>query len=277
MILIRLGNENLEGFENVISPEDLKEADFAVGAVEDERAVGAAAFQILDETDSLELSYIFVDPDERRKGTGRFLLEETVKELEARAVFAGFPESDELVDFFGKTGFSLAADGDCYEIPARTFIDSPVVSRLLESTKTDGVTTLDELSDTMKRALDSEIRKGGFPNSVLKDSYYGPLSFVYADADSNSTAACLLCSRQDNDVVVELLFSSAGDVSTMHKLFCAFGKALLKDEFADATIHLFTDEQSVADTISTLTDNAAEPSSRMIFAMLENENGNNEE
>ncbi len=269
MTLTRIDAENLEGFGAVISPEDIEAADFAIGVCEQDRAVGAASFIILDETDSLELQYIFIDPDERRKGIGRFLLTETVKDLEARALFANFPESDDLLAFFDKAGFSLAADGECYDIPVSTLLGSAAVKRLIESTKTDGVVTVDELSDNMKRVLDSEIRKGGFPNSVRSDSIYcGALSFAYADTDTNSPVACLLCSRKDDDIVVELLFSAAGDANVMNRLFTAFGKALKNDEYSGAVIHLFTDEESVADTVRTLTDGAAKPSSRMICAML---------
>ena len=269
MTLTRIDTENLDGFGAVIRPEAVEASDFAIGVCDKDRAVGAASFLILPETDSLELQYIFVDPQERRKGIGRFLLTETVKELEVRALFANFPESDDLLAFFDKTGFALAADGDCYDIPVSTLLESAAVKRLIEATKTDGVVTVDELPDNMKRALDSEIRKGGYPNSVCSDGIYcAPLSFVYTDNDTKSPVACLLCSRKDDDIVVELLLSAAGDVSVMQKLFSAFGKALKSDEYSGSCIHLFTDEESVADTIRTLTGGSAKPSSRMICGML---------
>ncbi len=86
MKLTSIDESNLDAFSFLMPGIELAEEELYVGAIEDDRAVGAAVLSGNSELISVE--YIYVLEDYRKKGIGSAMVTESAKAMEAKHISA---------------------------------------------------------------------------------------------------------------------------------------------------------------------------------------------
>ncbi len=268
MTLCRINEENINGFLNVIKPEYL--GDITVGAVDGDHAVGACVYSYIESLGSLSLDYIYVDPDHRRNGVGKSLVNDILEKTEAVAIHVNFPDSSQdLYGFFEKLGFALAPEANIYRIPIKVFLNSELLQRAVRSKGKGKISGLDGLLDKQKKLLDDGILRSGVELSVGDEADYdNSFSLVSINEENNSPQAAILCSRQADDIVVKLLYSSANDPAVLSGLFKALYEGIDKEGLLDANLTFVTSVDSIESMVQKMAGPAAKPVGMMVNGML---------
>ncbi len=268
MTICRINDENINGFLNVIKPEYM--GDISVGAIDGDRAVGAAAYSYIESLGSLVLDYIYVDTDHRRQGFGKALVNDILEKTEAVAIHVNFPDSSEdLYGFFKKLGFALAPEDDIYNIPVKVFLNSELVQRAVRNKGKGRIVGLDGISDKQKKLLDDGILRSGVELSASEGAdRSNSLSLVSINEENDSPQAAILCSRQADDIVVELLYSSANDPAVLSGLFKALYEVIDKEGLLEANLTFVTSVESIESLVQKMAGSAAKPVGMMVNGML---------
>lgn len=91
-----------------------------------------------------------------------------------------------------------------------------------------------------------------------------PLSLVLTDDKTKEPKACVLCSRYEEDIVVEYMFSESDNPLTISALLKEFYQAAKKEGLLNATLNFVTERTSIKRLLNALADKDIQPAGAMI-------------
>ncbi len=234
MIFTAIGTENLPGFASVITAGEFDDMQIAVGAVEDDKAVAAAVLS--PDGDTLNVDYLYVLPDARRKGVATALLKATAEEMGALHFSAFFPESEKsLLKFFDSFGLSMVTDSEVFTVRVEDFIHSEEVMKMAKQKAVRKVESLSEMNETEKARAVADVEELLEEYQYNAKSFEDTLSFVARDK-KGGIAGCFFCEHQDKEILVSLLYNFSDDPFYLIAMLCRFGEQLIRGEHTDEQI-----------------------------------------
>ncbi|MBQ9438120.1 MAG: GNAT family N-acetyltransferase [Lachnospiraceae bacterium] len=268
MRITKIEKENIEGFSSVISQEIASAGDLAIGAILEEKAAGAAVFSAAGE--ALILDYLFVDPQFRGKGIGKQLVMDPVQKLEPEAVHVSFEEENEgLYGFFHKLGFAMLPGARIYSVTIKSLLGSDMAKRLLGMKSGEKSLRLEELRSGQRRMLEGKLRHAGLERLLTDEVLHSSLSLASIDGASGQPNACILCTRPEQEIFVELLFSEANDITTLSGLFLGFYEELKKEKLLGEELVFVSDTEGVVELVKRMARGTLKERGRMIDGFWE--------
>ena len=245
MELTGIGFENVEAFLPLMPSGTVNVTDYrvAIGAIEDDKAVGVALYNDLG--DALMLDYIYVDPEYRRRGIGTALIEDFLKEIQgtgAVALHTNYPEkSAELHQFFEAKKFRLFRDGISWRIPVEALLNSKSLEKLLKTPSKNKVLTLGSLNRHEQQILRKAMAKEKLDPSIVGDSsLFDPLSLVTINLEKDAPMACIFSQKSRSEISVLYLVNFTKDPMQLVDLFRAFKDVVEKESYEDNDLLLVT-------------------------------------
>ncbi len=265
MQLTRIVSENYDAFDPLLGGVKINPEQLGVGAVEDGKAVGAAVFSALNET--LIVDYIYVAGEYRKQGIGRALIENTHETLGTEKLLATFIDyREDLMAFFKRLGFSLAPDTDCYKLPAKEFLNSEPVKKLIKMKISCTVETVADMKYQDKYELQDNLRRFAAQEIFDENELFMPLSLVTYKQGTQDIATCMFCEKYEKEIIITLLTSFTNNVADITTLFSAFGKAVVAENLEDCELYFVSANDSVDALIHKLLPDVR-PNAMMINAM----------
>ncbi len=215
MELTGIGEKNEKAFAHLCPGSKTGDHDFAVGAIEDGRAVGVALFDCMGE--ALMLNYIYVLPSFRRRGIATAMVEGFLDETASgplAALHINYPEkSEELHGFALSLGFKLYRDGEAYRVPAEKLLSSAALDRMLKGKHTGEAVSISELTAEDIDHIKSELGKEDLDESIIDDPALSQeLSFVVKSPGSGEPAALILCEKGEGVIALQYLINFTDNV-----------------------------------------------------------------
>ncbi|MBO6215584.1 MAG: GNAT family N-acetyltransferase [Lachnospiraceae bacterium] len=266
MELTKVDRPHLRAFMEVIDETQAGKDDLVIAALSNKRAAGAVVYSLVPDTDTLRLKYLFVKEVYRRQGVGRTLVLEVAKKLEAGGILVTFPDdAEDVYGFLSNIGFVLVKDSDRFSIGISELSASKAAKRIMEGRASANSITIDMLSGQDKEILEKKISEAG-ARVDLSDTrgLYAPLSLVLTDDKTNEPKACVLCSRYEEDIVVEYMFSESDNPLTISALLKEFYQAAKKEGLLNATLSFVTERSSIKRLLNALADKDIQPAGAMI-------------
>ncbi|MCR5790308.1 MAG: GNAT family N-acetyltransferase [Lachnospiraceae bacterium] len=243
MILTGIGNENAKAFSHLFGGLDYKNFTLCVGAIEEDRAAGAAFFSEMG--DSLFLDYIYVLPEFRRRGIATALLEETIealKGLDLVALHVNYPEkADDIHQFIEARGFRIFRDGKAFWVKARDLIDSQAAKKLLSGKPRHRISEVSALTALEKKALKKSLKQNELDPKIVDDrSYDKELSLVTIDKKSGMPAGMVLCRLNEDTIVLSYLVNFSNDPVMLLNILIALKDRVVEKGLADFDLIFLT-------------------------------------
>ncbi len=236
MELTGIGIENMDAFAWLMPGMALENYRVAIGAIEDERAVGVALYNDLG--DALMLDYLYVAEEYRRRGIGTALIEdflEEIKDTGAAALHVNYPElSEELHKFFLKLGFKLYRDGISYRASVKSFLSSKSLKKLLGTSSKNKVVPVAELNKNERQLLKRSMDKENLDPTTLDDRALSrSLSLATLSKSGDAPAACILCQRIPGTITILYMVNFSHDASQLIDIMRALKEAIVKEGYED--------------------------------------------
>ena len=208
MELTRIETENLEGFMSFLPSDLLTEEDQAVGVLSGEgEPLGAAVFSPTE--NSIDLKWIFVDPEERRKGVATLILHDAMTLLQGRVpmlTVSYYDEAEGLEALRVHLGFAITEGDPVYTIPTGVLLEKPKIRMLAKRSYPDTLISLANAPSrswgALHKLLDEEA--GG---TVFLENIDPEYSFVTESADQK-LLGCILVGRSGDFAEVKLLLNT---------------------------------------------------------------------
>lgn len=230
-----VGKKNLEYFRPFLGDEP-EAAEGVLGVVEDNMAIGAAAFEVRDR--AAIMTRIFIDEDYRRRKAARCLLDTAKSAFLASGIrdfFVFYSENEELTAFLQNEGFICSISDPVYSCSTQEAVYSANVKKLLEKLRWEDTMALKDLITAEKELVASLLKKHRFDRSVLeKDSYDENLSFVCKRGEG--IGGVLLARAEGEDVFVTALATDRDDKMAAPELIGAFVKAVMEQKLTEGRI-----------------------------------------
>ncbi len=263
MIFTAIGAENLPGFASVITGDEFDDMQVAVGAVEDDKAVAAAVLS--PDGDTLNVDYLYVLPEARRKGVATALLKAVAEEMGALHFSAFFPESEKsLLKFFDSFGLSMVADSEVFTVGVEDFIHSEEVMKMAKQKAVRKVESLAEMNDTEKARAVASVEELLGEYRYSANAFEDTLSFVTRDKKGGITG-CFFCEHEEKEIIVSLLYNFSDDPYNLIAMLCRFGEQLIRGEHTDEQILFVSANDKVEAFVKKLIGNIVR-SDRMVHA-----------
>ncbi len=220
-----VGKKNLEYFRPFLG-DDPEAAEGVLGVVEDNMAIGAAAFEVRDR--AAIMTRIFIDEDYRRRKAARCLLDTAKSAFLASGIrdfFVFYSENEELTAFLQNEGFLCTQSDPVYSCVTREAVSSENVKKLQEKLSREAVIACKNLITAEKEMVASLLKRHRFDQSVLeKDAYDENISFAYKSGDG--IGGVLLARSEGEDVYVTALVTGRDDKKAAPELIGAFVRAV---------------------------------------------------
>ncbi len=248
MELTGIGIENIEAFLPLMPTSGATDYRVAIGAIEDDKAVGVALYNDLG--DALMLDYIYVAPEYRRRGIGSAMIDDFLKEIEgtgAVAIHINYPEqSEELHKFFEASGFRLYRDGISWRIPVEALLNSKSLAKLLKAPSKNKVLTMAELNRHEQQILRNAMVKEKMDPSIVGDSTLcDALSLVTLNVEKDAPMACIFSQKSRNEICVLYLVNFTRDPMQLVDLFRAFKEVIEKEAYEDNDLLVVTMDEGM--------------------------------
>ncbi len=216
MEITRIGEKNIDYFSHLTGGA-IPPGQSGLGVILDDTAVAAALFSLVNGTATLE--HIFVDPDERRRGVGTFLLKEAIEAFSAAGVdtmMAYYNGADEITKFLSKMGFACTESLPQCSVSCDKLINADLFHTILDSKRSENIRYMEKLTTKEQRQLKQILRKNGFDESILDPGRYDPkLSFVIVSDDD--ITGCMIMKMSGEDLMISLLLSN-GELSSLRPI-----------------------------------------------------------
>ena len=265
MQLTSIGESNIDAFQYLMPGIVLNDSSLFVGAIEDEKAVGAAVLS--GDSKLITLEYIYVLQDYRKKGIGTALVTESAKAMEAKHIAACFSDDEKsLPGFFESLGFLMSDDAESYSVPVKFLLESEHIKKMLSSKRPAGVKSVAELRNAEKQLLFNKLSEER-GESILFDAEFDPqLSFVTISPDSKEITSYILCEKMENVITIMFLRNYSGNAAELMILFAALAQRGSNDEYADCDICFVTQNEGVTELMKKLVGEI-KPGSKFIYAI----------
>ncbi len=241
--LTGIGKENVKSFEPLMlgfSPEDEK---LSVGAIVDDKAVGVALFDFLDE--SLMLDHIYVAEKYRRSGIATKMILDTIDALRpARpsALHVNYPEtSEDLHGLFLSLGFKLFRDGKSYRIPAKDILDTPAFNKVTSGKIKHRISKVKDIIKKEKNTIWQAFENANLDADLIENrSLSEDLSLVAFDGESGDPESIVLCQESENEVSILYLVNFKHDTIALVDMIHALSDAIVEKKGEDCDILFVT-------------------------------------
>ncbi len=275
MVLTGINEDNLEYFAPFLKSSVLSGNEIYIGAIEDGRAVSAAAFSCDDKT--LLIDSIFVVPDMRRRGIATAILDEIFKTAAlsgAEIVFASVAADAEFAAFLEKKGFALIEDSDLYLIPVSRILDSENTVELFTMVKnrpmiTERTVILDELTDRDIKALSNKLIKDDLAEAagMLMGTYDPELSCVlYKSADKKDISAILIADREGDRITIKYLSNISSNPRNLIIILKIFNDILIKKGLRNGVLSFCVVNKEIVTVLYRLLGYYPKPAGKMMAA-----------
>ena len=253
MELTSVGESNLEYFLPFLG-DDVKPEWGIIGAVEDDSAIGAIAFEVSD--DIAIMKSIFVDENYRRRGVASELLDEAKRAFFDEGIFnfvVYYDENEGLTAFLEDEGFVCAQSDPVYSYPIDRAMASKKVMRLQEMGISKNVISYGELQIDIKQKAYGFLEQNGINNSMLSSgSYDDKLSFAYVK-DGNIKGV-LLAREEEPDIYLNLLLTDETDSNIASYLLSAFANAIREQMLFGGQLIMAVSNDKLRKSLETLFD-----------------------
>ncbi len=265
MQLTTIDQDNQEAFLPLLFGNKIGNGKLLIGAVEDEKPVGAL---VLSRSESAAyIDHIFVREDYRRRGIGTALINETEKVIAFNCFRTSFLDSnEELMYFFESLGFSFNGETEYYSIYAKDFSKSKFIRQLLSHDVNKAVISMEGMTNEQRNGLFNLMKEKGEEDLLASDSLSKDLSFVSFDPSDNDPKAVLLCDKNDDDITITLLENYTEDNLHVPKLITAFSLAVKEQGLLDCNIDFVTINDSIRDFVEKIVEDN-KPDAMMIDAI----------
>ena len=235
MELTRVGEENLEYFLPFLG-DDVRPEWGIIGAVEDDSAIGAAAFELRD--NMAVMRYLFVAEDYRRRGVASELLDEAKRAFFDAGIWnfiVYYDENEDLTGFLRSEGFVCAQSDPVYSYPIDRAMVLKNTKRIMEKGAGDNTFVYGELQPGIQNKLPLFLEENLISSSMLDSgSFDEDLSFVYIkDGDIKGL---LLAGKEDQDIYLNLLLTDGTDNFIVSCLLAALAGAIKEHELYEGQL-----------------------------------------
>ncbi len=236
MILTSIDKTNAKAFRPLFGGVYRSTFALCVGAIEDDRAAGVAAYSAMG--DSLFLDYIYVAPEFRRRGIGTALLEETIAEfipLGLAAVHVNYPEaSEDIHKFILARGFRIFRDGKAYRVKAGDLISSATAKKFLSGSIRHRVVEVSALTVLEKKSIKQSLRERDLDPKVIDEvTFDKELSLVTLDKKDRKPAGMVLCDQSGDTIVVSYLVNFSDDPVMLLDILIALKDRIIQKDLSD--------------------------------------------
>lgn len=223
MTITRIGPSNHESF----APFLFKASDFTsgnvlkLGAIENDTACGAIAFQIIGDT--AEILSIYVANEFRRRGVAAAVLrafEDLCVGTEVKTIISNsLPTNNGLEDFLAASGFVIISGSPVYSFNFADIQKSETLQKYLSRGDYSRSSACVDLPPFQQRELRDYLMRHNFSVPDMLAMKFSPtLSSVSLDA-RGKIDSCLLCSNFGNSVGIDILLSDSACADAVLVLF----------------------------------------------------------
>ncbi len=253
MELTSVGEKNLEYFLPFLGDEVSPEWQ-VIGAVEDDAAIGAAAFELRD--NMAIMKSIFVDEDYRRRGVASELLDAAKRAYSDVGIWnflAYYDENEELTAFLNSEGFACAQSDPVYTYPILKALVSKKIGRILETGTDKNTFAYKDLLPEMKRKVPTFLEQRDISSSMIdRGSFDEELSFVYVK-DGNIKGVLLARGAEPN-VYLNLLITDGTDNLIAFRLLAALPMVIRENTNYDGDLVMAVANEQVRKNLESFLD-----------------------
>lgn len=253
MDIILLNSENFFAFENMIPEEYLEGNILALGAVEENEAMGCLVAQDLGE--AFNLAFVHVDIPHRQKGAATMLikglLEIRDESFEGKPVIAMYPESIEseaiVTSLLLREGFEIEIEKNLiYKLDKEQIYSSPIAKEKAAEKYDGNCKTLREIDDDERENLIKAMADWA-DNQTFDETMLEDLDETYSLVayEGNAPIAAVLIGRESKGKI-EIAYLSANarfTAKVIPFMKYAFSNIIANDKYLTSLSFACTDEK----------------------------------
>ena len=245
MELTKITDENREFFQPILPVWTQRKDLMPFGMIGSDGAPVATMILSVD-GDMINVEWLFVHPDYRRKKVGTRFLSciEDILEGEGTALSVSYSEEfTGMEEFLEANGFFLTMGDPVWSFTGTEAASLPEIQKLQRFRSKENAILLTEILSGKRKELDAFVeREAGA--SVLLNSCDPGMSFVLENP-SGGTASCLLTEKlAKQDYLLSLLFNIAGQTYAII-LLKALLERFLEMDLADVVLRFVSANESV--------------------------------
>ncbi|MCR5403666.1 MAG: GNAT family N-acetyltransferase [Butyrivibrio sp.] len=235
MELTSVGEKNLEYFLPFLGGEVRPEWGL-IGAVEDDSAIGAVAFERRD--NMAIMKYLFVDENYRRRGVASELLDAAKRAFFNAGIYnflVYYDENEELTAFLSSEGFTCAQSDPVYSYPIDRALVSKKIGRLLDMGSSKNTLSYGVLPPKLQRNIHSFLEQKSISSTMLESGTFDE-EFSFAYIKDDNIKGLLLAQEKDPDLYLNLLLTDKTDTLIVSCLLSALAKAVKEHALYDGQL-----------------------------------------
>ena len=249
--------ENWEYFQPFLGGEP--EAGVGViGAIEDDKPIGAATFEIRD--GSGIMTQILIDEKYRRQGAGRGILGLARRAFAAAGIqdfMVFYTQNDDLTGFLTTEGFLCTQADPLYACPMQSAVSAKNVKMLMDKSRGDSIIAVRNLVTAEKDGVRMVLKRHRFDSSVFENQVFDEnLSFAYKP--DKEIKGVVLARQNDKDIYVLALATDGEDKKASPELLAAFVKAVIERKLTEGKLFFLARNRKFAKNINTFLDKGTE-------------------
>lgn len=240
MEITKITDENIEFFLPLL-PESMDRERYSLLGLIGDDGEAVAVMALSGTSAMIEIEWLYVDPDQRRRGIGseflRLLFESLSGEVEAICV--SYPKDAEGADeFFYSNGFFLTEGDAVWLVPVKNLMELPDIQKMKkvkEKIPDIEAVTLKKMSGVMRKQFDRFVMEE-IGDCELLDSCDPTLSIGILDTEKMAFKACMLMEKlSESNCQISLLLNRGSGILVGYLIY-SFLKLCEKKELSDITL-----------------------------------------
>ena len=229
-----------------------------IGAIEDDMPIGAAAFEIRD--NSAIMTQILISEDYRGRGAGKGILglaKRAFATAGIRDFMVFYTDKEDITGFLTMEGFRCTQTDPLYSCSMQGAVDSKNVKMLLGKCKGDSIIACKDLVIAEREKGQLLLKRHRFDSSVYENGAYDEnLSFAYKRG--GEVKGLIMAMTEGDDVYVTALVTTGEDKKVPTELIAAFVRAVTERKLTGGKLYFLARNRKFAMNINTFLDKGAQ-------------------
>ena len=275
MTLTAIGEENYRAFSSLLLGADLLKDKMYIGAIEDEKAVGAGVFS--SDGNTLVIDSIFVASGYRRRGIAKAMMNEMVSaagKAGADGLWVSYVDEETATAFLKAYGLCVSEDFPFYRVPLQYMTEQGQAMSMFEKVKEKPgdkkrALTFDKLSATQQNIIKNRLVKAGLSDVDDMIASLSKLRYsiaLFKDEECKEIGAVIIADVVEDYVVIKYLANMGGNPRDLVLLLKSFWEMIEYWRMTYKILEFCSDVPEIKRMINSFAGYEVAPAGRMMVA-----------